>query len=339
MTVDEKVLSRRDEIGDMGHSVADLGAQLAKIIGNFRVSVQTLLEAGKRLDSMAEQSSHATNEISSAVEEISKGAVSQAEEIEVVSSHVRDMGSRMEKIVQNVGNLTRLAESMSNAEKVSSETIQKLNESSERTTQAISSIGEQIRQTDSAIQEISASTDLITSIASQTNLLSLNASIEAARAGEAGRGFAVVADEISKLAVQSNEAAEAIQKIIASLTQKSHQMMSEMQEAEGLISEQQERLTDTLERFHDVSVGINDSEEETGQISNSVQACDTARNAVVDVITNLSALSEENAASTQETNASMQELNATLNLVAEEASKLQNISVQLDEQMAFFKES
>jgi len=337
VTVDAAVLKRTDEIGDMGQAIADLTVRLGEIIGNVRTSVQTLLEVGDRLDTMAEQSSHATDEISRAVEEISKGAVSQAEEIETASSRIGDMGDRMEKIVQNVGNLTRSAESMNSAEQASSETMQKLDESNERTTQAVGSIGEQIRQTDAAIQEISASTDLITSIASQTNLLSLNASIEAARAGEAGRGFAVVADEISKLAVQSNEAAATIQQIITNLTSKSRQMLNEMQETEGLIHEQQERLADTRERFREVSVGIDDSKEETSQISSSVKACDAARAEVVDVITNLSAISEENAASTQETNASMEELNAMLSMVADEASKLQDISVQLGEQMKFFK--
>ena len=214
---DESILRRRDEIGDMGKSINSLVEKLNDIVSRFQVSAQNLLETGKTLDSMAEQSSNATDEISRAVEEISRGAVSQAEEIEAASGQIVNMGGIIEDIVSNVKNLTEAAETMHHAESESTQTMQNLSESNDRTSQAINSISQQIRLTDEAIKQISVATELITSIASQTNLLSLNASIESARAGEAGRGFAVVAGEISKLAVQSNDAAVEIQQIIGKL--------------------------------------------------------------------------------------------------------------------------
>lgn len=172
---------------------------------------------GIELDSMAAQTNNATEEISRAVEEISRGAVSQAEEIESASGQISTMGEVIEDIVNNVKNLTGAAESMGRAGEASTETMRGLSDSNDRTTRAIGNIDRQIRLTDESIRKISVATELITSIASQTNLLSLNASIESARAGEAGRGFAVVATEIQKLAVQSNDAAVEIQQIISNL--------------------------------------------------------------------------------------------------------------------------
>lgn len=334
---DDRMLRRTDEIGDMARALDGLIKRLRVIAGDLQQSAEKLSETGSKLDSMAVQTNNATDEISRAVEEISRGAVSQAEEIESASGQISTMGEVIEDIVNNVRTLTGAAESMSKAGDASTETMRNLSASNDRTTQAIGNIGQQIRLTDESIKKISVATELITSIASQTNLLSLNASIESARAGEAGRGFAVVATEIQKLAVQSNDAAVEIQQIISNLIGESQKTMKEMQDAEVLVKEQQEKLDDTKEKFREVSAGIEVSRGETEQIRAYTESCNAARASVMDVVSNLSAISEENAASAEETTASMQELNATISLLAGEAAKLKEISVQLNEEMKFFK--
>lgn len=335
--VDSALLGRGDEIGDMGRAVKALQDKLNDIVGNLKRSANTLFEAGNGLDDMARQCSTTTDDVSRAVEEISKGAVSQAEEIQNASSEIVAMGQVIEDIVENVNDLTETSNSMSKAGTASTETMMNLSASNDQTVSAIGNIGNQIRLTDESIKKISMATELITSIASQTNLLSLNASIESARAGEAGRGFAVVATEIQKLAVQSNDAAIEIQQIIGNLISESQRTMDEMREAEVLMREQQEKLNDTKEKFDEVSTGIDVSREGTKQIRECADSCNSARASVIDVISNLSAISEENAASAQETTASMQELNATINLLAEEATKLKGISEALNNDMKFFK--
>lgn len=331
------VIKRGDEIGDMGRAVGSLADKLQEIVGNFKKSSDMLSEAGNSLDALAAQSSTATDEISRAVEEISHGAVSQAEEIESASGQIATMGTIIEEIVNNVRNLTEASEAMNAAGSASVDTMQKLSTSNDRTSQAITNIGEQIHLTNESIKKISIATELITSIASQTNLLSLNASIESARAGEAGRGFAVVASEIQKLAVQSNDAAVEIQQIIGNLVAESQKTINEMQDAEVLMKEQHEKLGDTKEKFEEVSEGISVSREQTEQIRVSVDSCDSARASVTDVITNLSAISQENAAAAEETTASMQELNANINVLAGEAATLKDISEQLKKEISFFR--
>lgn len=247
------------------------------------------------------------------------------------------MGEVIESIVNNVGNLTNTSQTMTAAGDASTITMQELSESNDRTTAAIERIAKQIRMTNASIEKIGAAATLITSIADQTSLLSLNASIESARAGEAGRGFAVVAGEIQKLAVQSDEAAAEIQQIIDTLLSESEQTMVVMQEAEGLVAEQQQKLNDTKSRFNEVSDGISVSREGTNIIRGNADSCDQARAQVVDVISNLSAISQENAASAEETTASMEELNATINMLAEAAGNLKVLSEELNEEMNFFQ--
>lgn len=335
--VEDRILTRSDEIGDMGRAVKSLKDKLNGIVGNLQKTAGTLFQAGNGLEEMARQCSNTTDDVSRAVEEISKGAVSQAEEIQNASNEIVAMGEVIEEIVENVNDLTEASDAMSRAGNESTDTMRNLSESNDRTSSAIGNIGNQIRLTDESIKQISMATELITSIASQTNLLSLNASIESARAGEAGRGFAVVATEIQKLAVQSNDAAVEIQQIIGNLMSESQKTMEEMREAEVLMREQQEKLNDTKEKFGEVSTGIDVSREGTQQIRVCADSCNSARASVIDVISNLSAISEENAASAEETTASMEELNATINLLSEEATKLKDISESLNEEMKFFK--
>ena len=336
-TVSDKLMKRSDEIGEMGLSTKHLTDKLRNIVTQLRHVTAQVYETGNDLDSMAEQTNHAAEDISCAVDDISKGAVSQAEEIQTASAEISNIGAMIEGIVGNVEKLTRIADDMGNAGQQSTSIIKELEVSSIRTSEAVKNISDQINATNEAVKKISDAASLITEITNQTSLLALNASIEAARAGEAGRGFGVVATEINNLATQSDEAAKEIQEILSVLQEESQKTLSAMETTESLVKEQQRKLSDTIHSFESVTEGINISRDETSTIMTNVEACNNARIHINDVINNLSAISEENAASSEETTASMQELNATINVLAEKARGLKDISEGLNETMYFFK--
>lgn len=336
LDVEEKMLKREDEIGDMARSVEKLRQELFEIISDIKKSSGILNASGESLSQMAENSSATTNEMSKVIEDLSKGAISQAEEIEEASVHIGEMGQVIEEIVSNVDGLDHTSVKMKNASDESSVIIRQLSESNDRTTQAINRISRQIEATNDSVQMIHAAVELITSIASQTSLLALNASIEAARAGEHGKGFAVVASEIQKLAEQSNESAEKIKDIIRNLLSESGQTVNVMHEVEGIVAQQQEKLEETKTKFVSVADGVNASRNETEAIQNHTQVCDTSRARVIDAIQNLSAISQENAASTQQTTASMAGLNEGIRQLSVAAKELQGLSENLEKDMSFF---
>lgn len=335
--VPAKAMARGDEIGVMAKSIDGLTKKLIEIISSIKNSSSVLLNSGNSLDEMATQTSETTDEISRAIEDISRGAVSQAEEIETASAEIGNMGNVIEEIVTSVGDLGNASDEMKNASDESERIIKELSASNDRTIGAVKKIGEQVNATNESVQAIRQAIELITAIADETSLLSLNASIEAARAGENGRGFAVVASEIQKLAEQSNASAGKIKEIIDALLRDAEETVKVMDEVEEIIADQQKKLDETKEKFSQVTVGVNSSRRGTQAIQGHTTVCDTSRASVVDVISNLSAISQENAASTEETTASMEELNATINLLAEAARNLKNLSVELDNDMQFFK--
>ncbi len=337
LQVSERVLKRKDELGVMGRAVQSLLDKLQEIIGGIKQNTNTLMEKGDTLESMASQTSTTADEIGIAVEDISKGAVSMAEDIEAATLQINNMGILIEKIVDSVQELDHLSEQMHLADTESTKIIHELSESNDKTTEAIKKIEMSVHTTNESVTRIQEAVDLIASIASETSLLALNASIEAARAGEAGRGFSVVATQISKLSEDSEQSTKTIEEIIRQLTLDSEASVKVMNEVNEIIAEQQRKLDQTKEKFHDVSSGIDSSMEESRLIHNQAGECDSERGKVVDVIQSLSAVSQENAASTQQTTASMQELNATINLLAEAAKELKEMSENLEAEVSFFK--
>lgn len=337
LKVSDRLLKRKDELGIMGRAVQSLLDKLQEIIGSIKQNTNTLMVKGDTLESMAAQSSTTADEISTAVEDISKGAVSMAEDIEAATLQVNNMGILIEKIVDSVQELDHLSGQMHQADTESERIIHELSESNDKTTEAIKKIEVSVHTTNESVTRIQEAVNLIASIASETSLLALNASIEAARAGEAGRGFSVVATQISKLSEDSAQSTKTIEDIIRQLTLDSEASVKVMNEVNEIIAEQQRKLDQTKEKFSDVSSGIDDSMKESRLIHDQAGECDSERGKVVDVIQSLSAVSEENAASTEETTASMQELNATINLLAEAAKELKEMAENLEEEVAFFK--
>ena len=242
----------------------------------------------------------------------------------------------MAQIIASVDALSENSAEMKKKGNEAAEIIQDLSRTNDETTDAFTNISEQIRKTNDSVVEIQKVVNLIAEIASQTNLLSLNASIEAARAGEAGKGFAVVASEIQKLAEQTNSSAKIIDKIILTLSEESQDAVESINEMTKIMMNQKTKLDETREKFIRVSEGIVATADGMKEVMSQADRCSKSGEKVSDLISNLSAIAEENAAATEETNASMGELNDATVSLARTAQKLKELSASVKDDLQYY---
>lgn len=337
LKVDPKMVQRADELGIIATGVHNLYEKLTDIIARLHNTSEDLNRHSIDLADSASQASMASEQVTNAVSEISQGAISQAESVENAASHTDDIGRNIEEITSDVREMDTYAEEMKEACDRAMEALEKLIRQSEEVTASVRDIGDTITSTNESAKTISEFTQAITDIATQTNLLSLNASIEAARAGDAGRGFAVVADEIRQLADQSSDSADKIKNIVEKLLADSASSVSVLEKLNESFGVQEKQLDSTKTNMETMSGNVGHVKETSTHITGRVTSLNEAKNGLMEIISDLSAISEENAASAEQTNASMEELNATFTVISEAAAKLQGLATEMTDNISFFK--
>ena len=325
-----------DEFSQFGKSLNAFLDKLEDSISQLQEISVELAESGTRLEEKAIVTQGAANVVSGALSDISKGAGEQASDIEDSSHQVMNMCENVAQIIASVDDLSENSAEMKKKGNEAAEIIQDLSRTNDETTDAFTNISEQIRKTNDSVVEIQKVVNLIAEIASQTNLLSLNASIEAARAGEAGKGFAVVASEIQKLAEQTNSSAKIIDKIILTLSEESQDAVESINEMTKIMMNQKTKLDETREKFIRVSEGIVATADGMKEVMSQADRCSKSGEKVSDLISNLSAIAEENAAATEETNASMGELNDATVSLARTAQKLKELSASVKDDLQYY---
>ena len=265
--INNRTFNRKDELGVIASSSAQVRDKLQDVISATKKLSADVTDSGVNLANSAAAASQVAEQVTAAVEDISRGAMSQAENVETSVTNTTKMGDSIDEITQKVDDLNAAAVEMLNGANRTVETLNSLMSKNESVMASMQSIDAQIRLTNDSVKSISDATGLITAIADETHLLSLNASIEAARAGETGKGFAVVATEIGSLAAQSKNAADTIKKIVETLVAESQKSVDTIASLSESVEEQSKELTSTKDDMDTVVENVNNVEASTKMIA------------------------------------------------------------------------
>lgn len=326
----------KDEVGNIMRAVLKLRGELTAVVTDLKNQSGNLFEQSASLSKSASDTMNNMKDTDRAVDEMANGATMLAQETQSASDNIIEIGNMIDKVNDNTEELAKDADNMKELGENAENILRQLIAGQKEMVTHIGVVNDKTHEANKAAGKISEVVNLITDIASQTNLLSLNASIEAARAGEAGRGFAVVAENIKQLAEQTTSSAADIQDIIHDLEQKSGETVEKTEAVNNIVNKQSEDMKQTADILNQVITGITGLIDKIDSIAVSVANMDKSKENVVDVIGNLSSVSQENAASTEETSASTTMAMETAKKIADEAVNLRDIAQELEDRMKQF---
>ncbi|QDY83472.1 HAMP domain-containing protein [Paenibacillus polymyxa] len=327
----------RDELDELNES-------FRVMIGNLRSIVLSIDQAGNRVDLMArdiDQHNEAMKEIvtqvSTSTEELAIGSQKIAEDLSSTVGVVDEMQQKFESNLLETTQSTAYSEDalrvIEQGTRVMTDQMRIVAENRS----AMSEVEQTVRELESNAAEITTMTGYVSEIASQTSLLSLNASIEAARAGEAGKGFAVVANEVKKLANQSESAVKKIYTAVEGITQAMDKVKTSVAQSQELFREQEKATSSTGESFREISGKV---EQIAGQISKLSLDMNVSRELSVQVqqaIENISAITQQSAAGSEEITASTVEQKRSFEESAEKVKELRQIREEMQRELDRFQ--
>lgn len=333
----EVKMNRKDEFNILAACINQTIFSIKALILKMINISTTVSASARKVAGNSEVLLAATQDISKTVEDIEQGIVQQADDAESCLNQMTMLATQINVLTGNAGEIGAIT---MNAKKIIRDGLVIVNDLSDkvRGTSAITrTVIHEIEALKKESESISEITDTINEIASQTNLLSLNASIEAARAGKAGLGFAIVAEEIKKLADQSAAAAGKIDTIIRQIQKHTLDTMSTANQVEDTVTIQVEALVTTVDAFSSINQEVEKLSDNMMKMSEGIKEIEQAKEGTLAAMESISAISEETAAAAGELGSTAAEQLKAVEALDQAARELSEDSMNLSQSVSVFK--
>lgn len=335
-TLIERYAKRPDEIGLISTSFLNMQEKLTAMIANIHDVAEKMMGQSEELSGICTEVSDSSSQLSKTVEDVAAGATTQAQQTTEGSVQVGKLSDLIENVEENMGRLFEAAGSVETIEQQGVQVLDVLVDKTTANNENSKLVHKVMEETSGQADKIKGASEQIRGIASQTNLLALNASIEAARAGEAGRGFAVVATEIGNLAQETNLLTNEIEAVVHELLDKMKEAVENIALMEQTTVEQSESVEQTRSKFEEITSTILQMEQKCNVLADSTKEMKESRKNIIDVINDLSALSEENAACMEEASASVNLQNTSITKLATSGQEVAVLAEALNQEIEKF---
>ena len=320
-----KYMKGKDEIASVMKSIKTMTENLSSIVNNISSHAQNTAATAEELTATAQSASSSSNDVSNAVNNISEGAMSQAEDTQSAAGSVEKSGELLDGMVEIQEKLSHSMEHINSLKDESNVIMNELVQITGENKEISEKVSDVIQETNDATQAIASASEIIQSI-----------SDEAARAGEAGRGFAVVADEVRKLAEDSAKFTGEIREVIDELKKKAKEAVDMIKLSNEIIDRQGSKVKETNDKLAEISAELEGSKRIVESINESSTQIKTENENVVKVVENLSAIAEENAATTEEVAASVDTQVQAIQNISQASESLADIASQLQSEVSKF---
>lgn len=324
-------VKRKDELGMLSCSFNDMISNMRGLIGNVSQSTEQVENAMIRVDAAKENVRDSAKGLNDVVEQIQIGAKNQEDGAQNCLCNMDDLSDKIAGVVENTQMIDGISKETKSVIGDGIRTMSKLNDSSADTVNNLKDIMEEVRELEKKISNISSIIEVITEIADQTNLLSLNASIEAARAGAMGKGFAVVASEVKNLADQSSASAESIRDIIGQVEEQSRKIISKGEETDSVLQSQESAVSDAVKAFHNIDSYVENLNKKLEDIISQTNSISEAKNYTLSAVEGISAIIEESTAATLEMGENISGEIVQVENMSEYTNQLREVAARLKE--------
>ena len=326
-----------NEIGQIASALDLMHNNIRDLMLKISDTTSYVASASEELSASASQSAKASEMVANSCTAVAQSCSGQITAVASASNETKSFVDNMQEFQDAIGKTTEMiqttneaatkgAADMTNATNM----MESIKDSVESTASVVEALGEQLKNIDTFV-------DTIAEIASQTNLLSLNASIEAARAGEMGKGFAVVASEISKLADQSNEAASKITELIEEIMKNSDEAVSAMRQGAQSVVDGTQTVNEAGNTFSNIVEMVYSISEQSERMSEIVGHLSEGTETIAGNIQKIEDMSADVADETQNVSAASQQQTASSQEVAEASDKLASNAQELQDFVSKFE--